>query len=161
GNTAWWQAVGWRWSMIQELANASGGDADRMGGRLKHLEASEGFPGGNDPGREKIKTAPNRTPTGPGPEPIASTLAIWRIDISSPRPAPSRLQGADPCSLQGVPGTAREAAERALCILNAADAEQKKDDLYADLVAGIKDTLAYVLMQSGPDHMAEAVKLFQ
>ena len=161
GNTAWWQAVGWRWSMIQELANASGGDADRMAERLKHLKASQGFREEIDRDREKFRTASSGTPTALALNDIAWTLAIWGIDISNPRPAPSRLQGADPCSLQGVPGTAREAAERALCILNAADAEQKKDDLYADLVAGIKDTLAYVLMQSGPDHMAEAVKLFQ
>src|SRR5262249_32597723 len=163
GNTAWWQAVGWRWSTIQELAAATGGNSNRRAELGKDLKASRGFQEEIKRVQDKFKDASSGKPTAEALNDIAWTLAIWGIDISdaADHPSPSAPQGTDPCAAKGVPSTAREAAERAVCILNAADAEEKKRDSYADFAAGVKDTLAYVLMQSGAGHMAEAVKLLQ
>jgi tetratricopeptide (TPR) repeat protein len=160
--TAWWLAVGWPWSEIEKLAPPHQNMADRSKQTIEEktqvdrLKASSGFQ--DDIGRAKAKF--DRSSAGT-PEralalnELAWTDAVWGIDLTGPKEKSS----ADPCAAENIPATAHDAAEQAVCIVGKLNSEGDKKGSQTELLSNLRDTWAYVQMQS--NEMAGAVKTFE
>jgi Pentapeptide repeats (8 copies) len=161
-NTAWWLAVGWPWSEIEKLAPPHQNTADRSKEindekvRIDRLKASPGFL--DDIGSSKETLAHSSAGTldrALALNDMAWTDAVWGIDITVPKEKSS----ADPCAGDGVPATAHIAAEQAVCIVDKLNSEGDKKGTQTELLSSLRDTWAYVQMQS--DEMTGAVKTFE
>jgi hypothetical protein len=161
-NTAWWLAVGWPWSEIEKLAPPHQNTADRSKeindekARIDRLKTSSGFL--DDIGRSKETLQHSSAGTldrALALNDMAWTDAVWGIDIT----APKEKSPADPCAGEGVPATAHDAAEQAVCIVGKLNSEGDKKGTQIELLSSLRDTWAYVQMQS--DEMTGAVKTFE
>jgi hypothetical protein len=161
-NTAWWLAVGWPWSEIEKLAPPHQSTADRSNeikdekARVDRLKASSGFQ--DDIGRAKGKF--DRSTAGTleralALNELAWTDAVWGLDVTAPKEKPP----ADPCAADSLPATAQDAAEQAVCIVGKLNNEGDKKGSQTELLSSMRDTWAYVQMQS--NEMAAAVKTFE
>jgi tetratricopeptide (TPR) repeat protein len=152
-NTNWWQAVGWPWSEIQEIIQTE---------PQMPLKESEGFAADIQRGLNALQNAASGTPERAlALNDIAWTRAVWGIDVSdgtapASAQAASSSRGSDTCGGGSVPADGRRAAEEAVCIATKLNADGGS---YAELLATLQDTLAYLLMQSG--EMSEALKTFE
>lgn len=161
--TAWWQATGWSWAEIQEIAHTSDKEDEA---RVAHLRTSDSFRDDLGRGVEHLQdSASNTLGQALALSDIAWTRAVWGINAKYTKTAAAPAQGdassqpplANSCATQGIPSDARDAAERAVCIakkLNETGAKQE----YSAWVARLEDTLAYTLMQNG--QMADALKVY-
>jgi hypothetical protein len=87
---------------------------------------------------------------------LAWTDAVWGIDIG----APKENSPSNPCAAEGIPNSAQDAAEQAICIVKKLlNSEGEKKRVNAELLSTLRDTLAYTLMQS--KQMPEALKTFE
>jgi Pentapeptide repeats (8 copies) len=161
-NTAWWLAVGWPWSEIEKLAPPHQSTADRSNeikdekARVDRLKASSGFQ--DDIGRAKGKF--DRSTAGTleralALNELAWTDAVWGIDVTGPK----EKSPADPCAADSLPATAHDAAEQAVCIVGKLNSEGDKKGSQTELLSSMRDTWAYVQMQS--NEMPAAVKTFE
>jgi hypothetical protein len=124
--------------------------------RIDRLKTSTGF-------RDDIarpKEILGRTPAGTlvralALNDLAWTDAVWGIDITGPKEKSS----ADPCAADNIPATAHDAAEQAVCIAGKLNSEGDTKGTQADLLSSLRDTWAYVQMQS--NEMPGAVKTFE
>lgn len=145
-DAAWWLAVGWPWSDIEKLAHE---DKARSDG----LKQSPGFQHDiGDATQALSRSSPGSLDYALALSDMAFTYAIWGIDLTKPG-YPS-----DPCAAQGVPENGRRAAEQAVCIIGKLNREGEKKGSYTDLLSNVRDTLAYLVMESGD--MAAALKVF-
>jgi len=145
-DTAWWLAVGWPWSDIEKLAHDGKARSDR-------LKQSLGFQHDiGDATRSLSRSSPGSLDYALALSDMAFTYAIWGIDLTGPG------YTSDPCAAQGVPENGRRAAEQAVCIIGKLNTEGEKKGSYTDLLSNIRDTLAYLIMESGD--MAAALKVF-
>jgi hypothetical protein len=161
-NTAWWLAVGWPWSEIEKLAPPHQSTADRSKeikdeqARVERLKASSGFQ--DDIGRAKGKFQRSSAGTlerALALNELAWTDAVWGIDVTGPKERSS----ADPCTADDIPATAHDAAEQAVCIAGKLNSEGDKKGSQTELLSSMRDTWAYVQMQS--NEMPAAVKTFE
>jgi hypothetical protein len=161
-NTAWWLAVGWPWSDIVTLAPPHQNTADRSKeikdekARVDRLKASKGFQ--NDIGISMGKFQRSSAGTlerALALNELAWTDAVWGIDITGPKEKSS----VDPCAADDIPATAHDAAEQAVCIVAKLNSEGEKKGSQTELLSSLRDTWAYVQMQS--NEMPAAVKTFE
>ncbi|MEA2840730.1 MAG: hypothetical protein QOF41_2060 [Methylobacteriaceae bacterium] len=159
-NTAWWQAIGWPWSIIEQIANETERQREA---HLIHLKATKGYNQDIQRGLNAFRNTSSGTlQRALALNDIAWTRAVWGIDVSEGQPSGGNASPESPsypCADRDVPSNARQAAERAVCILTKLPVPREKGDAQAALLAGVQDTLAYVLMQNG--RIAEALKLFE
>jgi hypothetical protein len=161
-NTAWWLAVGWPWSEIEKLAPPHQNTADRSKeikdekARVDRLKASKGFQ--DDIGISKGKFQRSSAGTlerALALNELAWTDAVWGIDVTGPKEKSS----ADPCAADSIPTSAHDAAEQAVCIVGKLNSEGDKKGSQTELLSSLRDTWAYVQMQS--NEMPAAVKTFE
>jgi hypothetical protein len=160
-NAAWWLAVGWPWSVIEQLAPPSAGGADEQTvrqnkARLDVLEHSPGFKQDiAEPNNAFQRTSAGTLERARALNDVAWIYAVWGLHMPEPGSAPLP----DPCAAEGFPNNARDAAAQAVCIVTKLNADGDKKGAYTDFLANLKDTLAYVLMQIGD--MPKAVETFK
>ena len=161
-NTAWWLAVGWPWSEIEKLAPPHQNTADRSKEikdekiRIDRLKASSGFQ--DDIGRSKgplQRSSAGTLEQALALNDLAWTDAVWGIDINGP----NEKSSADPCAAENIPTTAHDAAEQAVCIVGKLNSEGDKKGTQTELLSNLRDTWAYIQMQS--NEMSGAVKTFE
>ena len=163
--TAWWQALGWPWSEIEKLAPphqsaANASEDDRL---RQSLKRSRGFK--DDIGRPVA--AFKRSSAGTIERALALndfawTEAVWGVDIAGPNGDSAKAGDAapsDPCSATDLPANAQQAAEQAVCIVGKLNGEGDTKGTQTELLSSLRDTRAYVQMQS--NEMAGAVKTFE
>jgi hypothetical protein len=145
-NAAWWLAVGWPWSDIEKLAHEGKARSDV-------LKQSLGFQHDiGDATQSLSRSSPGSLDYALALSDMAFTYAIWGIDLTRPG------YTSDPCAAQGVPENGRQAAEQAVCIVRKLNSEGEKKGTYKDLLSNVRDTLAYLIMESGD--IAAALKVF-
>jgi hypothetical protein len=161
-NTAWWLAVGWPWSEIEKLAPPHQNTADRSkelkeeSARVIRLKASSGFQEDIRRSRETIQRSSVGTlERALALNDLAWTDAVWGLDVT----APAEKSAADPCAADNIPATAHDAAEQAVCIVGKLNSEGDKKGSQTELLSSLRDTWAYVQMQS--NEMPAAVKTFE
>jgi hypothetical protein len=156
-NAAWWFAVGWPWSEIEKLAFPHQDQANSAGNDkaiAALLKASSGFGGDIDVPTKLIPlTKPATLERALALNDMAWTYAIWGIDTAGPG------KPSDPCSAEGIPTNARDAAEQAVCTVSRLNALGEKKGAYVDLLSSLRDTLAYIRMQNR--EMREALDVFK
>jgi hypothetical protein len=161
-NSAWWLAVGWPWSEIEMLAPPHQDTSDQSKEmraekvRVDRLKATTGFQ--DDIRRPKEILA--RSPAGTleralALNDLAWTDAVWGLDITGPKEKSST----DPCAAADIPATAHDAAEQAVCIAGKLNSEGDKKGSQTELLSSLRDTWAYVQMQS--NEMPGAVNTFE
>jgi hypothetical protein len=162
--TAWWLAVGWPWSEIKRL-NIPDTDRAKTHARLYGLQTSPGF--------KKDMAEPteafNRSSSGTllrarALNEIAWIYAVWGLCISEPdNERPDGIAWhASFCAKDlpdGFPKSARDAARRAVKTVTELTAPDARDAVYAEFLANLKDTLAYVYIEGG--ELANALKTYQ
>jgi Pentapeptide repeats (8 copies) len=161
-NTAWWLAVGWPWSEIEKLAPPHQNTADRSkelkqeSARVIRLKASSGFQEDIRRSRETIQRSSVGTlERALALNDLAWTDAVWGLDVTG---SPEK-SAADPCAADNIPATAHDAAEQAVCIVGKLNSEGDKKGSQTELLSSLRDTWAYVQMQS--NEMPAAVKTFE
>jgi Pentapeptide repeats (8 copies) len=159
-HAAWWLAVGWPWSEIEELAvpheKPGNGPAQNAedDARNRRLKESRGFlEEMRRPAGKLARAAPGSRDRAVALNDVAWTHATWGVDLFGPKST------GDPCAATGVPANGLQAAEQAVCIVDRLNGEGEKKGAYKELLLNIKDTLAYVQMQR--NEMPDAVKTFE
>jgi Pentapeptide repeats (8 copies) len=159
---AWWLAVGWPWSDIVTLAPPHQNAADQSKelkdekARVDRLKASKGFQDDIGIPRGKFQRSSAGTlERALALNELAWTDAVWGIDITGPK----KQSSADPCAADSIPTSAHDAAEQAVCIVGKLNSEGDKKGSQTELLSSLRDTWAYVQMQS--NEMPAAVKTFE
>jgi tetratricopeptide (TPR) repeat protein len=163
---AWWLAVGWPWSEIQNLhASLTDMDETKHKVRLSFLKNSQGFKKDmKEPTSGLQRSLSGSLEKARALNWIAWTYAVWGLCISEPDGARPGIEWypelctKDPPTVD-FPRSAREAALRAVQIVTELTAASGKDAANAEFLANLKDTLAYVYMQSG--EMPKALETFK
>jgi hypothetical protein len=79
---------------------------------------------------------------------VAWTRAVWGVDVTGdPENISEEEKARGSCGAEGVPVNAVQAADKAVCIMNKLNQKEPKGQ-YADLLANLRDTQAYVYMQN-------------
>ena len=89
---------------------------------------------------------------------LAWTDAVWGVDIGEPKngnATSNNERASDLCSATDLPADARRAAQQAVCIVD----KLNREGTQTALLSTLRDTLAYVLMQSNA--MPEAMATFE